>query len=131
MVSWSLFGISRFHSPLTFFIADFADFGGAPDPSPASIVPEPAAATAAAQLGAQTPGAGPVPFTKWYRVWERTSPSDFKQEAMILPFILLIVIFHLWGTKKNKRKAKAWAQAHAPVLQNEFAVVGFGGVSNS
>lgn len=48
---------------------------------------------------------------------------------MILPFILLIIIFHLWGTKKNRRKAKAWAQAHAPVLQNEFAAVGFGGVS--
>ncbi|KAJ9209356.1 hypothetical protein DTO166G4_9055 [Paecilomyces variotii] len=110
---------------------DFADFGGAPDPSPVSIVAEPSAATATAQLGAQTTGAAPVPFTKWYRVWERTSPSDFKQEAMILPFILLIIIFHLWGTKKNRRKAKAWAQAHAPVLQNEFAAVGFGGVSSS
>lgn len=34
---------------------------------------------------------------------------------------------HLWGTRKNKRKAKAWITAHAPVLEKEFAVVGFGG----
>ena len=34
---------------------------------------------------------------------------------------------HLWGTRKNKRKAKAWITAHTPVLENEFAVVGFGG----
>lgn len=50
------------------------------------------------------------------------------QEAMIMPFLILIIAFHVWGTRKNRRKAKAWAQAHVPVLQNEFAVVGFGGV---
>jgi len=34
---------------------------------------------------------------------------------------------HLWGTRKNKRKAKGWITAHAPALEKEFAVVGFGG----
>lgn len=38
-----------------------------------------------------------------------------------------MVLVHLWGTRKNKRKAKAWITAHAPVLQKEFAAVGFGG----
>lgn len=45
----------------------------------------------------------------------------------ILPFLLLIVLAHLWGSRKNKSKAKAWIKAHGPVLQQEFAVVGFGG----
>jgi hypothetical protein len=68
-----------------------------------------------------------VPYTKWYRVWERTSPSDFKNEAFILPFLIVIIIVHLWGTKANKRKANTWIAAHAPVLEQEFAVVGFKG----
>ena len=33
----------------------------------------------------------------------------------------------MWGRRKNKRKANAWIKAHAPALQKEFAVVGFGG----
>lgn len=101
---------------------EFADFVQAPQPSPASILGE-----------SSTPAAAPsaVPYTKWYRVWERTSPKDFIQEGLVLPFIILIVVFHLWGTRKNRRKAKEWAQAHAPALRNEFAVVGFGGVQRS
>lgn len=69
-----------------------------------------------------------MPYTKWYRVWERTTPRDFLQEAFVLPFVILIFAFHFWGTRKNRSKARAWAQVHAPVLQNEFAVVGFSGI---
>lgn len=61
-------------------------------------------------------------------MWERTSPKDFVQEGLVLPFIVLIVLFHLWGTRKNRRKAREWARAHARSLRNEFAVVGFGGI---
>jgi hypothetical protein len=50
------------------------------------------------------------------------------QEAMVLPIILLIVLFHFWGTRKNRRRATEWAQAHASVLRSEFAVVGFDGI---
>lgn len=46
-----------------------------------------------------------------------------------MPFILVIILFHIWGTRTNRRKAKEWAQAHALSLQNEFAVVGFDGTS--
>jgi hypothetical protein len=53
------------------------------------------------------------------------------QEAMVMPFILLIVVVHLWGTRKNRRKAREWAQAHAPALHSEFAVVGFSGIQKS
>lgn len=60
-------------------------------------------------------------------MWERTSPADFKAEAMILPFLIAIILVHLWGTKTNKRKAKTWITAHAPILEQEYATVGFGG----
>jgi hypothetical protein len=53
------------------------------------------------------------------------------QEAMIMPFILVIVLFHVWGTRKNRRKAREWAKAHVPLLQKEFAVVGFDGVART
>ena len=45
----------------------------------------------------------------------------------MLPLILLAVIVHVWGTRTNRRIAKRWIAAHAPVLQQEYAVVGFGG----
>lgn len=66
-------------------------------------------------------------YTKWYRVWERTSPQDFYKEAVIIPFILFIVGLHVWGRRTNRRKAKQWLDVHAPVLEQEFALVGFGG----
>ncbi|KAL2809691.1 hypothetical protein BJX63DRAFT_347254 [Aspergillus granulosus] len=103
---------------------DFADFVKAPEPSLAPIVDSPST-----PLG-QT-GASPVPYTRWYRVWERTSPKDFMQEAMVMPIILVIVLFHFWGTRKNRRRAKEWATAHASALRNEFAVVGFDGIQKS
>src|SRR5947208_1054737 len=64
---------------------DFADFAGAPDPSPASI-----ASVASSAVGPPTfPtfSGNAVPYTKWYRVWERTSLNDFTQEGFILGFI--------------------------------------------
>ena len=60
-------------------------------------------------------------------MWERTSPKDFIQEAIVLPFIIVLVGLHIWGRRKNRRKARSWATAHASVLQKEFASVGFGG----
>lgn len=48
-----------------------------------------------------------------------------------MPFILVILLFHLWGTRTNRRKAREWAKAHIPALQKEFAVVGFDGIARS
>ena len=67
-----------------------------------------------------------MPYTKWYRVWERASPRDFYQEAIILPFILLVFGFLWWGRHKNRSKAKGWLKAHGPALEKEYALVGFG-----
>ncbi|KAL1954959.1 hypothetical protein VTO42DRAFT_417 [Malbranchea cinnamomea] len=103
---------------------DFADFAGTTsDQQP--VKPVVNVPSGQPQTGATV---STVPYTKWYRVWERTSPKDFVQEAFILPFILFIVLWHVWGSRKNRRKAKVWVQAHLPTLQSEFAVVGYGGV---
>lgn len=105
--------------------ADFADFARIPDPQPASISPVTAIpATAQAAIPTSTSASGTI-YTKWYRVWERASPKDFYQEAIVLPFIIIAVGLHLWGRRKNRRKARSWLEAHAPVLEQEFAVVGF------
>ena len=58
-------------------------------------------------------------------MWERTSAEDFKLEMYILPFLFFLIAVHLWGTRANRSKAKAWAKTHAPVLQQEFAQVGY------
>jgi len=67
-----------------------------------------------------------VPYTKWYRVWERSQLSDFKSEAILLPFLVLAILVHLWGTRTNRRKSKKWMAAHAQTLDSEFALVGYG-----
>lgn len=98
---------------------DFADFAGAPDPAPASFVSTTAGSNA-------VPTGSALSYTKWYNIHERHSLSEFKQEGVILGLILVIVAVHLFGTSTNRKKAKQWISAHAPVLQKEFALVGFG-----
>lgn len=106
-------------------MVDFADFAGAPDPSPASFSAIP---SAAGFTGVTASPTGPaVPYTKWYNVHERYSLNDFKSEGIILILIVIITAIHIWGTRANRAKAKAWINAHAPVLEKEFALVGFGG----
>jgi len=38
----------------------------------------------------------------------------------------VIISLHMWGRRTNKRKAKRWIEAHAPALEKEYALVGFG-----
>lgn len=102
-------------------MTDFADFAGAPDPVPASGAP-----TGAFSGSTVRPTGSAVPYTKWYNIHERHSLSDFKQEGVILLLLLVIVAIHIFGTSANRKKAKQWISAHAPVLQKEFSLVGFG-----
>ncbi|KAL1794192.1 hypothetical protein ACET3X_007613 [Alternaria dauci] len=102
---------------------DFADYAGAPEPTPAAISPF-TTGTGAAQA-APTALGNSRPYTAWYRVWERTSTDDFKLEMYILPFLFALIAVHLWGTKRNRSKARTWMKAHAPVLSQEFAQVGY------
>ncbi|KAI9808513.1 MAG: hypothetical protein M1827_007218 [Pycnora praestabilis] len=114
-------------SPIPTADADFADFAGAPDPSPASISPLTPSAASAQPAFPTVAGSTGIPYTKWYRIWERKSLSDFWQEGFILVFISIVMVIHLWGTRTNRRKAKTWFAAHAPILEKEFALIGFGG----
>lgn len=100
---------------------DFADYAGAPEPTPAAI----SSFTTGAAQAVPTSTLGQRPYTAWYRVWERTTKEDFKLEMYILPFLLAIIVVHVWGTKRNRSKAKTWMRAHAPVLLQEFAQVGY------
>jgi hypothetical protein len=109
---------------------DFADFADVPSSASSFVSSAATAASSAAARATGATGAREIPYTKWYRVWERTSAKDFQQEAMILPFIIFVVILHAWGRRKNRRMANTWAKAHTPALQKEFAVVGFTGESN-
>ncbi|KAI9800182.1 MAG: hypothetical protein M1826_005360 [Phylliscum demangeonii] len=47
------------------------------------------------------------------------------QELLVLPFILIAILVHLWGTRVNRRIVRAWADTHIPLLRNEYAQVGF------
>ncbi|KAJ6096668.1 hypothetical protein N7486_007414 [Penicillium sp. IBT 16267x] len=100
---------------------DFADFVEAPNPSPASLIADSTTIAAANTHGAS------APYTAWYRVWERTSPKDFMQEAMIMPFSS-----SMSGVRgRTAARRGEWAQAHIPSLQKEFAVVGFDGIART
>jgi hypothetical protein len=103
--------------------ADFADYAGAPEPVPAAITSFTTGASQAAPTGVL--GGGDRPYTAWYRVWERTTMDDFKLEMYVLPFLVLLVAFHVWGTQRNRNKARSWMKAHAPVLTQEFVQVGY------
>ncbi|KAK2055132.1 DUF1682-domain-containing protein [Colletotrichum caudatum] len=120
-----LFGGSKpSASPIPSGDADFADFAGAPDPSPTPGVFT--AAPGGATLGGSSPEAtARPPYTKWYNIHERHSLGEFKLEGAILAVSAVIFLLHIIGTRLNRRKAQTWAVAHAPLLKSEFASVGF------
>ncbi|KAH6661109.1 DUF1682 domain protein [Truncatella angustata] len=124
----NIIGGSKSNEPVPSADSDFADFAEAPSPTPIAYEkPPPGSATLS--------GGGPLvtdrPYTKWYNVHERHSLSEFKAEGVILTVIAVIFTLHFIGTRLNKAKAKAWAKSHAPLLENEFALVGFNGVPNA
>lgn len=105
--------------------SDFADFADAPEPSPVDIAGDAAGTSASAAAAAASPTNSPVPYTKWYNLHERYTLNDFQQEGIILVIIVFIVAVHLYGTGANRRKAKKLSTAITPVLQKEYASVGF------
>jgi hypothetical protein len=118
--------LSRTGADLPWRVADFAAYTEAPDPSP---LPDFTAVAGGATLsGNNVPAATARPYTKWYNVHERYSPSDFYVEGLILAAIFVLVGTHLVGASLNRSKARKWARAHAAPLAQEFALVGFNGV---
>lgn len=107
---------------------DFVDYSSVASPIAVSMPGATTAATSGATAAASAtamPTSLPIrPYTKWYRVWERVTLADFYSEMFIVPFIIIVILIHLWGTKTNRRKAKAWSQAHGAIMRKEFARVG-------
>lgn len=106
---------------------EFADYAAPAAASPVSIPSSPGDVSAAVPTGQTVtgPGGRPVVYTKWYRVWERTQLSDFYFELGIIPFILVALLVHFLGTRRNRRKARKVFATAQPILENEFALVGF------
>ncbi|KAI5300201.1 hypothetical protein KEM56_002650 [Ascosphaera pollenicola] len=130
----NLFGGGNKHQTPSPVGADsgFDDFDVKPIISTASAsLASGASAAASAAAPSLTAGVGEVsgktvPYTKWYRIWERTTPSDFIIEAVFIPAILCVCLFHVLGMRRNRRRARTFAQAHLPILQDEYALVGYG-----
>ena len=55
--------------------------------------------------------------------------NETGKEVLVLPFIVIAVLAHLWGSRINRRIARQWLETHGPVLQEEYAQVGFRGRS--
>lgn len=110
-------------------MVDFADYAAPAAAVPISIPQSAADASGAIPTGQTTltgPGGRPIVYTKWYRVWERTQLSDFYFELGVIPFIILALFIHFLGTRRNRRKARKFVASASPILENEFALVGFG-----
>ncbi|KAK3715117.1 hypothetical protein LTR37_007327 [Vermiconidia calcicola] len=122
-------------------VDDFADFATAASPAAPSHAASSVftAATHTATQGATsllgklgTPlGTQGRPYTKWYRVWERVTIQDFYQELVIIPILIVVVLVNLYGSYLNKQRAKQWAATHLPLIESEFASVGFSGRKSS
>ncbi|RKF63760.1 UPF0674 endoplasmic reticulum membrane protein [Erysiphe neolycopersici] len=100
-------------SPVPVGDADFAEFAGAVPVEAKSFLPIDTASTS-------------IPYTKWYNIHERHSPSEFVQEAIILSFLIVIIAIHLIGTGINRKKVKNLIAALGPSLHKEFGLLGFG-----
>lgn len=47
-------------------------------------------------------------------------------EGYVLLAAAVLFTIHFYGVRANRRRAAKWAEVHAPVMQKEFALVGFG-----
>ncbi|PKS11939.1 hypothetical protein jhhlp_001235 [Lomentospora prolificans] len=99
--------------------ADFADFGDSP------VVADTSSPPVDGLL--RTPTG--KPYTKWYNIHERHSLSEFRLEGYIICVIAVLLVFHLYGSRRNRSKAKNYMAKHIGLLRREFAQVGFGGES--
>ncbi|KAJ2899595.1 hypothetical protein MKZ38_002969 [Zalerion maritima] len=108
--------------------ADFGDFAAgaadAAEPAPVPIQPLDGAG-ADATLDPNMATITTAPYTKWYRLDERYSPSDFWAEGLLIGAFAFLMVLYTWGFKKNRSRSRNWFKAHSPSLAKEFASVGF------
>lgn len=51
---------------------------------------------------------------------------DFYQEMIIVPVLLFVVLVNYLGARMNAARVKKWAATYLPLLEGEYASVGFG-----
>ncbi|KAK6538816.1 hypothetical protein TWF694_010381 [Orbilia ellipsospora] len=110
--------------------ADFADFAASTVETVANAASS-AAASAATSLANSYPTGLPVRPSifgdehPWYAFWMRASPGDFITEYFVLGFLSLMITWHFIGVGINRKIAKNFVKKHVPLLQREYARVGF------
>ncbi|KAF3917902.1 hypothetical protein ABW20_dc0108312 [Dactylellina cionopaga] len=110
--------------------ADFADFAASTVESIANAATAAAASAGTSIAHAQPTGlpARPSIFGDehpWYAFWMRVGPTDFITEYFILSFLAVMIGWHFIGVGLNRKIAKNWIMKHVPLLQREYARVGF------
>ncbi|KAF3927703.1 hypothetical protein ABW21_db0204465 [Orbilia brochopaga] len=110
--------------------ADFADFAASTVETIASAATSIAASAVSGAADAQATGqpVGPGIFgdgQPWYAFWTRVSPGDFVTEYFVVGFLTLMISWHFIGVGLNRKIAKNWVLQHVPLLQREYARVGF------
>ncbi|KAF8466736.1 hypothetical protein BDZ91DRAFT_724903 [Kalaharituber pfeilii] len=96
------------------------------------LLPPPSPATTPIPISVQPPpGAGGTPISAptplstdsaWYA---RHPPSAFLTEFYVLLLLTGVVLVHKLGVRRNRQIAHAWLRSHLPLLESEFAMVGF------
>lgn len=56
--------------------------------------------------------------------------SQAGPELFILPLIALTLAAQLWGSRRNQEIIRKWLEVYGPVLQEEYAVVGYESLRN-
>ncbi|EPS35742.1 hypothetical protein H072_10805 [Dactylellina haptotyla CBS 200.50] len=110
--------------------ADFADFAASTVETLANAATQAAAKAATTLAGSLPTGlpARPGIFGDehpWYAFWERVGPRDFITEYFILTFLTFMIAWHFVGVNINRKIAKNFVLKHIPLLQREYARVGF------
>ncbi|KAK6512323.1 hypothetical protein TWF481_001211 [Arthrobotrys musiformis] len=109
---------------------DFADFAAS---TVESVVSAATSVVASAASGASDAPPTSLPVRPsifgdehpWYAFWLRVSPKDFITEYFIIGFLTIMVSWHFVGVSVNRKIAKNWILKNVPLLQREYARVGF------
>ncbi|KAJ6261363.1 hypothetical protein Dda_4033 [Drechslerella dactyloides] len=109
---------------------DFADFAASTVETVANAATSIVASAVTGAAEAQPTGSPVSPGIfgdehPWYAFWMRVSPGDFVTEYFVVGFLTLMITWHFVGVGSNRRIAKNWVLQHVPLLQREYARVGF------
>ncbi|EWC47326.1 hypothetical protein DRE_00294 [Drechslerella stenobrocha 248] len=110
--------------------ADFADFAASTVEAVANAATSLVASAVTGNADAQSTGPAVRPSLfgdehPWYAFWLRVGPRDFLTEYFIISFLTFMITWHFVGVGLNRKIAKQFILNRVPVLQREYARVGF------